>query len=85
VVAVRDGQVIAEAVPSLARPDVAAALPLCNVDRPGFELPLSLANLGLASATVSIEAQRTSGARYRIGEVEWHFVPIAQPAAEPKP
>jgi peptidoglycan/LPS O-acetylase OafA/YrhL len=85
VVAVRDGQVIAEAMPNQARPDVAAALPLCNVERPGFELPLPLANLGLASATISIEAQRTSGARYRIGEVEWHFVPIAQPAAEPKP
>lgn len=68
-------RVIGEAVPDLDRPDVAAALPLCQVNKPGFNLTLPVANLPLEAATLSVEAERTSGRRYSLGELDWHFGP----------
>jgi peptidoglycan/LPS O-acetylase OafA/YrhL len=75
IVAIADGKVVGEAIPTVARPDVAAALPLCRVSRPGFELGVEAAALQMSATTLTLEAERSSGRRYRIGEVSWRFGP----------
>jgi len=68
-------RIVGDAVPALPRPDVAAALPLCRVGSPGFGLLLRVADLPLGDGPLIVEAERTSGRRYRLGEVAWHFGP----------
>lgn len=73
VVAVLGDRVLARTTPTVERSDVAAALPLCDVAKPGFDLALPVMHLPMSPATIEFYAERNSGRRYRIGEVAWQF------------
>jgi peptidoglycan/LPS O-acetylase OafA/YrhL len=71
-------RVVGEAIPTVARPDVVAALPLCRVGIPGFELGIPIGGqTGLAGsrADIVVEAERSSGRRYPLGRIAWQFGP----------
>lgn len=73
IVVVLNNRIIGEATPSLERPDVSAALDSCRVSRPGFRLTLPPMDLPVLQASLSVEAERSSGRRYRIGAIDWRF------------
>lgn len=78
-------RVVAEAAPTVERPDVVAALPLCRIEKPGFEIPLPLDRLPLAGAHLTVAAERSGGQRYSLATLDWRFarprftVDIAEP------
>ena len=75
VVVLLESRIVAEGIPGVERHDVAMALASCRVGKPGFNLDLPPLELSIPKTTLSIEAERTSGRRYRIGTIDWRFGP----------
>jgi peptidoglycan/LPS O-acetylase OafA/YrhL len=76
IIATIKGNEIATASLTTDRPDVVNELMICQITgKPGFELSIPLSLLPSADSTISVTAERASGTRFAIGDVNWRFGP----------